>query len=114
MTKPTTGEQQSTDQANETMTLSEAVRTVRKAIAAEEDRLKELANDDEADPVLLTGETTAGYIVHVKVDHPEKVVQIMLDYQHPLHMVLEEDSPQEMWDELARMAGLDTVFSADI
>ena len=113
MTKPTTGEQQSTDQANEAMTLSQAVRIVRGAIAAEEERLKQLAND-EAYPFLLEGETATGFTVRVIIDHPEKVLQILLDYQYPLYKVLEEDAPQEMWNELARMVGPKNVGSVDL
>ena len=113
MTEITTGEQQSTDQANEAMTLSEAVRIVRGAIAAEEERLKQLAND-EAYSFLLEGETATGFTVRVIIDNPEKVLQILLDYQYPLYTVLEEEAPQEMWDELARMVGLGNVTSVDL
>ena len=113
MTNATTGEQQSTDKAKEAMALSEAVRIVREAISAEENRLKQIAKDEEADPVLLEGYTDTGYRVEVMVDSA-KIARIMLDYNHPLYTVLGDDSPQGMWDEMARMVGLRDVGSVDL
>lgn len=109
MTEPTTGEQESTDKTK----LSEAVRIVREAISNEENRLKQVADEKEGDPVMLEGETTAGYAVQMMVD-PAQVAKIMLDYWYPVYKVLEEEAPQGMWDELARMVGLDSVFSVDL
>ena len=113
MTKATTGEQKSTDQANELMTLSEAVRIVREAINAEENRLKGIANSEENDPVMLEGETSTGYYAQMLVGSA-KAAKIMLDYQYPLYKVLQEDAPQGMWDELARMTGLYSVCTVDL
>lgn len=109
MTEPTTGEQKSTDKTK----LSEAVRIVQEAISAEENRLKQITGGEEDDPILLEGETSTGHIVQMMID-PAKVAKIMLDYGYPLYKVLEEDAPQGMWDELARMVGLDSVFSVDL
>ena len=114
MTEVTTGGQQSTDQANEAMTLSEAVRIVRKAIAAEEDRLKQIVNDDEGVPISLAGATAGGYLARVMVEHSNEIAQIMLDYHYPIYAILEEKVPQKMWDELARMVELAEVCSVDI
>ena len=113
MTKVTTGEQQSTDQASEAMTLSEAVRIVKKAIAAEENSLKEMVNDDEGVPISLAGATTGGYLARVMIEHSNQAAQIMLDYHYPIYTVLEENAPQEMWDKLARLAGLAEVCSVE-
>lgn len=113
MPKPTTGEQQSTDQANEAMTLSEAVRIVREAIAAEEARLMRIVNSDEEHPVLLEGDTSTGNYAQTMAD-PARVARIMLNYDYPLYKILEEDAPQEMWNELARMVGLKNVGSVDL
>ena len=112
MTKPITGEK-TKDETIEKQTLSEAVSIVREAIAAEENRLKQIAESQEEDPVMLEGETSANYFVQMMVD-PAKVARIMLNYQYPLYKVLAEDAPQDMWDELARMVGLDTVCSVDL
>lgn len=113
MTEPKPGEQKPTEKINPEQTLAEAVRIVRKAISDEEDRLEEIANSQDGDPVMLEGETSADYVVHVMAD-PAKVARIMLDFQHPLFKVLGEDSPQEMWDELARLVGLERVYSVDM
>lgn len=40
--------------------------------------------------------------------------QNLLDYWYPVYKVLEEEAPQGMWDELARLVGLDSVFSVDL
>lgn len=113
MTEPKTGEQKSTENAKPALELSEAVRIVRAAIKAEEERLQQIAGGQEEEPIMLEGETSTGYIVHVMSD-PAKVAKVMLDYDYPLYNVLEEDLPQEMWDALARMVGLDSVFSLDM
>ena len=113
MTETTTGKQQSTDQAKGAMTLSEAVRIVKRAIAAEGDRLRQISTDEEADPILLEGETTTGCVAHIMAESA-KVAQIMLNYEYPLYRILDEDAPQGMWDELARLVGLDDVCSVDL
>jgi len=113
MKEPDTGGQKSTGKAKPDMSLSEAVRIVRAAIKAEENRLQQIAGSQEEDPVMLEGETSTGYIVHVMSD-PAKVAKVMLDYDYQLYKVLEEDWPQEMWDALARMVGLEGVYSVDM
>ena len=112
MTKPTTGEQ-STPKQTERMSLADAVRIVKEAINSEEDRLKQLAADTEADPVMLEGETSARFDVQMMVE-PSIVAKIMLKYEYPVYKVLEEDAPQAMWDELAEMVGLGEVYGVDI
>lgn len=113
MTESTTGEQKTTDKTKEAQELSKAVRIVNAAIKAEEDHLRQIANEKEGDPILLEGQTTAGCYAHIMVD-PAKVAKIMLDYWYPVYRVLEEEAPQGMWNELARMVGLDNVFSVDL
>ena len=113
MTQSTTGEQKPTEKTQPDMELSEAVRTVKTAIAAEQNRLKQIAEGTEYEPILLIGETAQGYDAHVMAD-PSKVAQVMLDYDYPLYKVLEEDWPQEMWDALAQMVGLESVYSVDM
>ena len=112
MTKPTTGEQ-STAKQTEPTSLSDAVRIVKAAIESEEARLKQLAADTEADPVMLEGETSARFDVQMMVE-PSVIAKIMLKYEYPVYKVLEEDAPQGMWDELAEYVGLGEVYGIDI
>lgn len=113
MTQSTTGEQKTTNEADQAQKLSEAIRLVKAAIEAEENHLKQIAEAEEQDPVMVEGETSTGYPAHIMVD-PARVAQIMLDYWYPLYTVLGEDAPQGMWNELARMVGLDNVISVDL
>lgn len=113
MTKPTTWDQQSTDKTAETMSLSEAVRIVRKAIAAEEARLERIANGEWYGPVMVQGENAEGEEVQVFVA-PEDVVQIMQDCRSPLYKVLKEDAPQEMWDRLGELTGLSNIYFVEV
>ena len=114
MTKPTTGEQQSTDKSKEAMTLDEAVSIVREVIVAKEDHLRRIAKGEEYAPISLSGATPEGYPITVMVEHSDKAAQIMLDYRYPVYTVLWEKGPQAMWNELARMVGVAKVFSVDL
>ena len=113
MTQPITGEQQSADKAKEAIPLSEAARIVREAISAKENHLKQLTGSKENHPIMLEGQTSAGYDVQMMVD-PAKIAYIMLDYQYPHCVVLEEEPPLEMWCEIAMLVGLKEVRSVDI
>ena len=116
MTKTQSGEQESTNQAKPDVSLldaAEAVRLVKAAIAAEEKRLEKIASETEQSPVMLEGETSAGYIVQMMLD-PAKVARVMLDYDYPTYRILMEDAPQAMWSDLARMVGLESVYSVDL
>lgn len=113
MAETPTGEQKSTDKTNKDTPLSEAVRIVNAAIKAEEDHLKRIAESECESPVMLEGRTATCYFVQMMID-PAKAAQIMLDYQYPIYKVLGEDAPQDMWDAMARMVGLDDVCSVDL
>ena len=113
MTETPSGEQKSTDKTKETMQLSEAVRIVKAAIDAEEKRLEQIAEGTDQEPIMLEGETSAGYDVQMMID-PAEVARIMLEYWYPVYKVLEEDAPQEMWEALAKMVGLEEVYGVDI
>ena len=113
MAETPSGEQKSTDKTKETMQLSEAVRIVNSAIDAETKRLKSITESEDQGPIMLEGRTTSCYYVQLMID-PAKVAPIMLDYWYPAYKVLEEDAPQGMWDELARLVGLDEIISVDI
>lgn len=93
--------------------LSAAVKLVNEAILAECKRLEVLAKTEESDPILVEGETSAGYYCQMMVD-PKDVARILLDYNYPVWCVLEEDAPDAMWEELGREFGLKTVCSVDL
>ena len=113
MAETPSGEQESTDKTKGAMQLPEAVRIVNAAIKAEEEHLRQISEGECQEPIMLEGRTTSCYYVQLMID-PAKVAPIMLDYWYPAYKVLEEDAPQGMWDELARLVGLDEVISVDI
>lgn len=93
--------------------LTEAVRLINEAIAAEYKRLEEIAKTEEDDPIMIEGETTAGYNCHMMVD-PKDVARIALEYNYPVWHVLQQDYPDGMWEDLGRKFGLATVCSMDL
>lgn len=93
--------------------LTNAVKLVNEVIVAEYKRLESLVNTEENDPILVEGETSAGYYCQMMVD-PKDVARILLDYNYPVWRVLEEDAPDGMWEDLGRKFGLTTVSSFDL
>lgn len=93
--------------------LSEAVKIVNEAIMKEFKRLEEIAKIEESEPIMIEGETTAGYFCRMMVD-PKDVAKIILEYNYPVWHILEEDYPEAMWEDLGRKFGLATVCSIDI
>ncbi len=93
--------------------LNGAVNLVNEAIKAERSRLEEIAKTEEGDPILIEGETTAGYFCHMMVD-PKDVAKIALEYNYPVWHILQEDCPDAMWEDLGRKFGLATVCSIDL
>ena len=93
--------------------LVSAVKSVNEAIRAERQRLEEIAKTEEDEPILVEGETTAGYYCQLMVD-PKDVAKIMLEYDYPVWHVLGEDAPDEMWKDLGRKFGLEHVCSVDL
>ena len=112
MTKPTTGEQ-STEPKLEGVSFADAINVVKAAIAAEVKRLEAITIKDDPEPVMLEGETSRGYQVQTMIN-PAKVAKVMLDYDYPTYKILKEDAPQGLWDELAKLVGLDSVYSVDL
>ncbi len=90
-----------------------AVNLVNEAIKAERSRLEEIAKTEEGDPILIEGETTAGYFCHMMVD-PKDVAKIALEYNYPVWHILQQDYPDGMWEDLGRKFGLETVCSIDL
>ena len=93
--------------------LAEAVKHVNEAITAEFKRLEEIAKTEEGDPIMIEGETTAGYYCHMMVD-PKDVAKIALEYNYPVWHILQQDYPDGMWKDLGRKFGLATVCSMDL
>ncbi|MBQ6127523.1 hypothetical protein IJI69_02415 [Candidatus Saccharibacteria bacterium] len=93
--------------------LHEAVKLVNDAIMDEFKRIEEIAKTEEGDPILIEGETTAGYFCHLTVD-PKDVAKIVLEYNYPVWHILEHDCPDGMWEDLGRKFGLATVCSIDL
>ena len=93
--------------------LHEAVKLINEAIAAEFKRVEEIAKTEEADPILIEGETTAGYFCHMMVD-PKEVAKIALEYNYPVWHILEQDYPDGMWEDIGRKFGLAVACSMDL
>ena len=93
--------------------IDSAVKLVNEAIMAEYKRLEEIAKTEEGDPILIEGETTAGYFCHLMVD-PKEVARIALEYNYPVWHILQQDYPDGMWEDLGRKFGLETVCSMDL
>lgn len=106
-------EMEKTAKRREEEKLEVAVVRVDKAIEQERKRLEEIAKTEEGDPILLEGETTAGYYCQMMVD-PKDVAKIALDYNYPVWHILKQDCPEEMWEELGRKFGLATVCLVDL
>lgn len=93
--------------------LASATKLVNEAIKKERERLEEIAKTEEGDPILIEGETTAGYYCQMMVD-PKDVAKIALEYNYPVWHILKEDYPDGMWEDLGRKFGLATVCSVDL
>ena len=93
--------------------LAEAVKLVNDAIMAEYKRLEKIAKTEEDDPILIEGETTAGYFCHLMVD-PQDVAKIALEYNYTVWHILQQDYPDGMWEDLGRKFGLEAVCSMDL
>ncbi|SFG86906.1 hypothetical protein [Enterocloster clostridioformis] len=93
--------------------LLEAVALVNKEIDREYKRLQKIADEEQATPIIVEGETHAGYSCRLMVD-PQLVARIALKYDYPLYLVLGLDHPDTMWDELAHIFGLCSVFEIDL
>jgi len=113
MEKQTMGEKLTEKPKSPLPDLAEAVRTVREAIRSEEKRLKAIADTDEQPPVLLEGTTSTGHEANIMVD-PKEIARIMLDYDFPVYQVLDEEASPDMWNTMARMAGLESASGVDL
>lgn len=99
--------------------LVEALELVNQRISDERTRLEAITlvkDSNELDPVLVEGETEAGYWVQTWVGEADLqwIAETLLKYDYPIYKVLGEDFPDAMWEELGRHFGLKTVTSVDL
>ena len=82
--------------------LEDAVAVVQKEIRKWREKYESVANENGQDhPIMVEGETTAGYYCQLMVN-PQEVA------------VLGEDAPDAMWEDLGRKFGLEHVCSVDL
>ena len=112
MTEKHSGDQLSTKSAWRE-TISKALRLVNAEIAAARKRLEDIACAEEVSPILVEGETFAGYYAKVMVS-PSKIAKIMLRYDYHFWDTLEQDAPDDMWQDIAKIVGLESVSGVDI
>ena len=93
--------------------LAEAIKIVKAAIKARESEYLRIASTEEQDPIMIEGETESGYACHIMAD-PKDAAHIFLEYDYPIWDILEEEAPSAMWDRLAKLYGLSTVYSVDL
>lgn len=93
--------------------LKDAVKIVQAAIKAKEEEYQRIANTEEQDPVMLEGMTVKGYGCTLMVD-PKDVARVFLEYNYPVWSILEEEPPEGIWEDLARLYGLETVYAVDL
>ena len=96
-----------------TIKLNDAVAVVQKEIHDLRAKYEIIAKTEEQDPIMVEGETSAGYFCQLMVD-PKDVAKILLEYDYPVWRVLEEEAPVEMWEDLGRKFGLEHVCSVDL
>ena len=93
--------------------LEDAVAVVQKEIRDLRAKYESVAKTEEQDPILVEGETSAGYFCQLMVD-PKDVARIFVDYDYALYRILGEDAPDTMWEDLGRKFGLEHVCSVDL
>ena len=93
--------------------LLEAVKLVQKAIEAERKKYEKIADNYDASPVMVEGSTSAGYFAQTHAD-PSDIARIFTNYDYAMFRILEEDVPQGMWDDIARLVGFESVSCVDI
>ena len=94
--------------------LEDAVAVVQKEIRKWREKYESVANENGQDhPIMVEGETTAGYFCQLMVNSRE-VAKIFVDYDYALYRVLGEDAPDAMWEDLGRKFGLEHVCSVDL
>lgn len=93
--------------------LEDAVVVVQKEVRDLRTKYESVTKTEEQDPILVEGETSAGYFCQLMVN-PQEVAKIFVDYDYALYRVLGEDAPDAMWEDLGRKFGLEHVCSVDL
>lgn len=94
--------------------LEDAVAIVQKGIHKWREKYESVANENgQGHPIIIEGETTAGYFCQLIVN-PQEVAKIFVDYDYALYRVLGEDAPDAMWEDLSRKFGLESICSVDL
>ena len=93
--------------------LEDAVAVVQKEIRDLRAKYETIAKTEEQDPIMVEGETTAGYYCQLMVN-PQEAAKIFVDYDYALYRVLGEDAPDAMREDLGRKFGLEHVCSVDL
>ena len=70
--------------------LASAINLVNEAIREEYKRIEGITKTEEEEPIMVEGETTAGYFCHLMVD-PKDVAKIAIEYNYPVWHILGED-----------------------
>ncbi len=112
MTEEHMGEQKSTKEKTR-VALHDAISLVNGKIDAIEKCLRDIASTENASLVTVDGSTSTNFNASVWVD-PKEIAKIMLRYNYQCWQVLGWDAPDEMWDEIAEYAGLDTARFVDM
>ncbi len=112
MTEKQVGEQKATKtkQAN---ALSDAVKLVNAEIDSAEKYLERIVKTEDAELVSVDGKTFAGFDVTVWANSSQ-IAATMLEHNFHWWNTLELDAPDAMWEEIAELVGLDTVYFVDI
>lgn len=105
MAKEQTGEQKSTK--------DKALDLVNKEIAEVEKCLEYIAKTEDAPLIMVDGKTSKGFDASAWVK-PQPIAKIMLKYDHYRLRVLGLDTPDAMWNEIAKFVGLSEVYFVDI
>lgn len=109
MEKPSIEDKNTQTEQAENESLSNAICQVNAAIDSVTEQMEEISRTEEQDFVFLTGETTTGFAVKMLIN-PKEVAEVMLKYNYPIYTVLHMDAPQAMWDEIAKITGLGSVY----
>ena len=93
--------------------LDNAVAIVQKEISNLRAKYESIAKEDGQDPIMIEGETIAGYAYQLLVD-PKEVARILVDYDYALYRALREEAPYDMWEDLGRKFGIKYVCAVDM
>lgn len=94
--------------------LNKAVDLVNERIRKETDRLLQIIKDGENDsPVCVEGNTATGYFCMLQVSKVD-IARIYLDYDYPLYRVMQAEAPTSMWEDIAKICGIDSISSVDL